>query len=228
MKVVTQLLGRVVLVTPTEEIIPRESVFLPGVVDAVAAKYHFTVKPNLALLSPEDISSKGLVFRLGKLMHDGKEAAISDFTIFEQVLTITARDTRAAQAFIHDVFNTLVEHYDFRRDPITDDRMLVLSELLVEFEDVFNNAIRGFDSISRRLQEAVKNQYHIDSRYGTTGVSFDFSREIVPQPIINVANFLIERRNSPPSSKNRYFARAPFHTDHHIQLLGEIETAFKR
>lgn len=227
MKVITQLLGRVVLPTPSEEVIPKESVYLPDVVDAVGEKYHFVVRPDLRMLSPEDISTKGLVFRLGKIVHKGKENAISDFTVYDQALTVSAHDTDVSQAFLHDVFGILAEHYDFRNDRIVDNRMLMLSELLVQFEDVFDNAVKGFDAISQSLQKTLATHYGLNDKYRMNGISFDFSRELIPQPIYSVAVFVLERRLNRPFKENRYFCRAPFKTSDHIQLLSEIERAFK-
>lgn len=227
MKVITKLLGRVVLPVPSEEVIPKESVYLPDVVDAIADKYHFAVKPDLRTLSPEDVSTKGLVFRLGKLMYNGKETAITDFAVYDLALTVSAHDTDVAQAFVHDVFGTLAEHYEFRSDFITDSRMLLLSELLVQFEDVFDKAVRGFDAISQSLQMALANHYGLHDKYRMNGMSFDFSRELIPQPVYSVAVFMLERRLNRPFKENRYFCRAPFRTPDHIQLLSEIESLFK-
>lgn len=227
MKVITQLLGRIVLPVPSEEVVPREGGYFPDIVDAIANRYHFAVKPDLRTLTPEEISNSGLLFRLGKMIHNEKERAITDFTVYDQGVTVSALDTEVAQAFIHDVFGMLAEHYELRNDPIVDSKMLVISELLVEIEDVFDKAVRGFDTISQLLQRVLVSHYGLHEKYRVYGIHFDFSRELVPQPVSNIALFIIERRINRPFKENRYFTRAPFHTRDHVQLLSDIEEMLK-
>jgi hypothetical protein len=223
MKVITELLGRVILPVPGEEVVPKEGMIFPEVLAALAHRYHFTVKPDLEKLSPEDFQAKGYVFRLGKL----GEHSISDFTIWETGLTVTGRNTEVAEAFLRDALKFLAESHEFRTDPLPSKTMLILSELLVEFEEVFDGALKHFDVIAGSLQAALGRHYGLHNKYQVNGLTFDFSRELLPQPLNSLAIFGLERRLGRAFSENRYFCRAPFPTPDHIRLLTEIETLFK-
>jgi hypothetical protein len=223
MKVITELLGRVILPVPGEEVVPKEGIFFPDVAAALAVRYHFTVKPDLENLSPEDIRARGFVFRIGKL----GEQPITDFTLWDTGLTVTARNTEVAEAFLRDALKFLAESHEFRTDPLASKTMLVLSELLVEFEEVFDGALKHFDVIARSLQATLGRHYGLSNKYQVNGLTLDFSRELLAPPLNSLAIFGLERRLGRPFGENRYFCRAPFRMPDHIQLLTEIETLFK-
>lgn len=229
MKVITELLGRVFLLVPIDEVYPKDGVYLPDVINYIGAKYTFATKTEAL----DEIRDKGAMFRMGKFrMAEGKEAVITDFSVPEEGLIVTAPNTDIAEAFLHDVVQTLAEVYDFRTDPITGKTFYVLSEMIVEFEDVVDRAIRSFDVISGRLSETFMNHYGVQEpqnrfEYRTTRLDFDFNRYAVPAPLANIAPFLVEKRANQPPHQNKYFCRAPFRTQDHIRLLEEFETLLK-
>jgi hypothetical protein len=224
MRVITQINGRAILRVRTEEVYPKEGVSLPDVILYIAEKYSFTTWTDPQRTTPDEIEQKGVQFRMGKFVAAGRpEAPITDFTINDWGIVASAHDTGAAEDFLRDVVNTLRQSHNFRTDPITAARMFFLSELLVQFEDDLDKGLRNFEVIAGSLQAELLSHYGLKEKYKLNGLGLDFQKMFLPQPISNLAQFLIERRTNTSFDENKYYCRAPFRTEVHIRILNEIE-----
>jgi hypothetical protein len=229
MKVITELIGRVILLVPIEEVYPKEGVHILDAIKFIADKYEFATRTE----SLDEIREKGARFQIGRFLMEGREEVITDFSVPEGALVVSARNTDIAEAFLHDAIKSLAEHYDFRTEPIVGKTIYVLSEMTVQFEDVFDQAIRNFDALSRDLNETFVQHYGVQEpqrqfKYRVSRLDFDFDKHFAPQPWSSVAPFIMERKTNQPFSQNRYFCRAPFRTREHVRLLEKIEQTFSR
>jgi hypothetical protein len=227
MKVISELNARIMLPIPAEEVYPMEGVHLPDVINDIAVLYKFTSWPDLQRVSPKEIEQEGIQFRMGKfVLATGQEALIKDFTVHDWGLVVSAHNTGVAEEFIGDVIRVLAEGYNFRADPIARAKTLALSELLVEFADVFDKALRNFEVISHSLEKEFLNHYDVEKKFKVNGLGLDFQRLFVPPPISNLSQFVVERRINTSFDENKYYCKAPFRTGDHIRLLDEIEKLF--
>ena len=227
MKVISELNGLVVILVPTEEVYPKEGVHWPDVMNAIALRYNFTSWTDLSGVPPEEIEKKEIQFRIGKFVPpSGHEAIIKHFVVNEGSLVASAFNTSVAEDFIIDVLRSLSESYDFRSDPLVGRPILVLSELLVEF-DALDKALSRFEAISRMLEGEFFNHYGRENEYRLDTIALDFQRLFAAQPISNLSRFMIERRINTSFDENKYYCRAPFRTREHIRLLEEMESVFK-
>ena len=228
MKVVSELNGLVVFLVPTEEVYPKEGVHLPDVMNAIALRYNFTSWTDFSRVPPEEIEKKEIQFRIGRFVSaPGRESIIKQFVVNEGSLVASSYNTSVAEDFIGDVLRSLSESYDFRSDPLVGRTMLVLSELLVEFDEALDKALSNFESISRMLEVEFLKHYGREEKYKLDSIALDFQRLFAAQPISNLSRFTIERRVNTSFGENKYYCRAPFRTLDHIQLLEGMERSFK-
>jgi len=222
--VISELNARIMLLVPTEEVYPKEGVHPPDVINDIAIEYKFTSWPDLQHIPPEELEQKGIQFRMGKfVLTTGQEAIIKDFTVHDWGLVVSAHNTDVAEEFLDNVITLLAQGYNSRTKPIARTRKLALSELLVEFDDVFDNALRNFEVISRSLEMEFLNHYDVEKKFKVNGIGLDFQRLFVPPPISNLSQFVVERRINTSFDENKYYCKAPFRTRDHIRLLEEME-----
>jgi hypothetical protein len=227
MKVISELNGEVVLQIPTEQIYPKEGAYLPEIVAHIASRYQFTSYTDLRQITQDELREKGIQFQMGKFVNGaGSEAFIKSFNLWDWAVGVTAHNTTVAEEFVNDVLATLADSYAFRRDPVEGARMLFGSQLLVQFDNVFDNALRAFDVIAKSLETAFLGHYNTERTYRLNALGLDFDKLIEPKVTQGLYAFAIERRIHTSFDENKYFCKAPFRTPDHVRLLTEVESLF--
>jgi hypothetical protein len=215
MELLNVLKAQSVWLFETSDLNPRGTSFLPEMLEWLKDRYEFHVAPT----SVTDLDdSKGLAFKRGSFPLGG-DTLVAEITLYNDgVIANTFSSTTATDLFLKDVFSQSAIEFDLK--PVVDEIVRVksyLSELTVRMKPVFPKLNPKLTALASRLS----------TMHGMTfepgGISFwpDTSATA-----LKPCAFSIERKLHAPFSENRFYSRAPIHTDQHLQLLQEFENAF--
>jgi len=194
---------------------PRGKSLYPDLIDWLKDNYHFSTVPA----SATDLDdTKGLAFRGGDFQAREEIFVDTELTIYNDGLVANTRSsTRDTEAFLDDVLKTAARDFSLNYEPNMIRNKVVLSELVVRLE----HPIKGIAPPGMAgFAEKLTNLSGSATPYEFGGVSFigDFSASS-----LKLASFMIERRLNAPFKENRFFSKAPFHTDDHLVMLTEFE-----
>lgn len=199
---------------------PRGTAIESDLIEWLKATYRFQKYPS----SPVDIDpeSKTLTFTSGRVKSDyeatQKERYVTvDLVIYNDGLAANTRSsTRDADRFLEEVISSAVRELNLVY-PETIRRKLYLSEMEVRLD-------RPMSSLNAKLRELAAK---ISSLRGDPSpVGFEFSGvSFLPDPVeqATIAGFVLERKTNTAWSENRFYTKAPLHTDAHLRLLEEFE-----
>lgn len=155
MKLIGYELGRIVTIFPPEQIRPIRGILLKDAIAAVQNRYEFLNVPDLTRQIAE-FERDGYKFTNGKVIFDEKEYVISEFTIFNDGLSINSIDTDYCDWFLEDLINWIQEELEFR--PFSQEpNKIYRSQVTVSFDEPLSNIIKNFDTFSRALSLAIEN-----------------------------------------------------------------------
>jgi hypothetical protein len=227
MKVNSTLIGNLVLLVNTDEILPQGGVHLPDVIPLVADRYKFEFSPTFAE-SIEKVREKGFRFEAGKIQRgDGSTGSIEEFTLYNDGIVIKASTTEDAEAFLEDVLFWGKETLQFRVDYAMQQTRFLLSQVVVQFDDSIDRMIHRFEAISNLLSDTLSKTYQLRLPVQFASVMFDFDRLSAPSQYSNVGAFKIERRIGHSFEENIFLSTAAIRTPDHIHLLEQFEILLK-
>jgi hypothetical protein len=190
--------------------------YLPDVVQEIKSKYGFLVAPKDEELLD---SSKGAVFRHGKLAVSGITIIIDRFTLFNDgVVADTASSTEDCDRFLTNIIEwakTAIPKAE-ARDP-----RYYLSQLEIHLNVPLEQYAPAFRPIGENITNLL-GRYGISApRYEVSALNLHFDQlgKTNPQP----GAFFIDRRLNVPFAENVWFSQAPLKTGDHITLLQGLE-----
>jgi len=190
-----------------DEVKPLSGYKIPTLISAIAERYEFSKTPTV-----EETTSTGAKFQNGRLI--AKNINIAELGTFNDGLSVTTTDTDDSQAVLNDLYRFLKENFGLR-EPSTKPVHAFQSELIVDFDNNADHALKTFNPLIALLQKETEAINGLKKRAHFNRI--DFSSD-PSEPGPNLL-FLIERRTGVPYDTNRYFCRAYLPTSAHIRTL---------
>lgn len=145
------------------------------------------------------------------------EITIHRLAVYNDGVVIRTNKTGYSEALFDDLTKWLVASYGCRA---VEFQSFFLSEIVVEFEKPAANMFAEYNRIVDIILPKVN--VHRDASaaaFNTLSIEFVSKSPSIPK-------FIIERRAGTPVDGERYFCSAPLTTDHHLEVLQEIERLF--
>lgn len=203
-----------------DEVKPLSGYYVPTLTRAIAVRY------NLAKVPPLDEAVReGAKFQTGHFLIDSREIQITELGIFGNTLAATTYDTADSELIVNDLFVWLKEKHGFR-DPATKPVRVFQSDLIVEFDNDPEHAMRLFAPLVEFLQAEGSS---LNSSYEKAKVQFSrlgFGSDPLSPGI--PSEFVVERRAETPWNLKRYFSKANLPTNMHIKALELLDELLAR
>jgi hypothetical protein len=206
-----------------EEVLPLGGVNDRELIDAIADRYAFLKRPDLA---KDDTKKDGYKFASGGFSFNSSTFRIGEFSIFSDGLVVNAIATDGSEAFLDDVINFAKGNFGFR-DFETSPKRYFLSQIVVEFDHSPEKLLKLLDVLESIISTPLERIFGmaIPMKFARLDFGFDKTSKPNPSPAI-VQNFVIERRAGISFEKERYFCAAPMRTAEHTEVLVQIEKLF--
>lgn len=224
MKFVSCDAARATVLFPIEEILPLDGFDSSSLFDAIAARYEFSLGPDLAIPREERASIARFESGCVAVGEDGK-VDVYEFSIFADGFVVGSSRTEHAVAFVADLMEWLCKEHGFRQ-PSTVPETILSSQLVVEFEKPLSGLIKLHDKIGREISDAVGNVFGAPVPMQVARIDFGFD-SIGLKAAHQIPSFYLERRAGAPYSSERYFSLAPMSTVKHLETLEAIEKLIK-
>lgn len=218
MKLLSVDLARVLWFMRASDINPRGLNLWLTFFPALIERYGFSSYPRKEdILDPN--KEPGEKFIGGTFRNSQGQDVMLNFTSFDDgFLADTRSSTRDSEAFLVDLSEWAVNEFGlvFRPDMIQ--RRGYVSTLFVRPEHSFSGLRPELKIIADRLSTLVAIPDTL-IEYQPSG----FSMNPISSTSIKPSSFIFEPAVDASASENRYFSRAPVHTDIHLELLNELE-----
>jgi hypothetical protein len=192
---------------------PRGKFFLPEMLDWFRERYNFLKAPS----SVTDLDeTKGLAFKHGSF-HLGSDQLVVEVTIYNDgLLANSYSSTQATDIFLDDALCTAAQEFQLNYR----DTMIRYKHHLSEVTARFDHSLMQLTPKLTAFAEKITAVHEHHRIFEFTGILWgpDNSESAFKTP-----SFIVERKVGAPFSENRYYSKAPLHTDQHLALLGELD-----
>lgn len=177
--------------------------------------YNFLTYPS----SNADVDQNGgLSFSLGSFQIRDDLIINVALSIYTDGLVATTRSsTKDTDIFLESVLSLAAKDFGLVYHPEMIRQRLYVSELNVRPTNPLSNLNPRLQEFANRISSLLESQGTTVFELASIGFWPDSSLPI------RYSNFQFERKLDVPFSENRYFSRAPLHTDDHLKLLEEFE-----
>jgi hypothetical protein len=134
------------------------------------------------------------------------------------LLAGTHSSTHDTDAFLLDVLRSAAEEFGLYFDPTIIRSKIYLSEITVRMEQSLRTLNPKLARFAERL--SMIHGHKCAGPFEVGGISFWADTSMAA---LKFAPFLLERKLNAPFSENRYYSKAPLHTDEHVRLLEDFE-----
>jgi hypothetical protein len=195
---------------------PRGKDVNSDLLDFLREAYFFDKVPSSPIdLDPE---KKSLKFERGRFQVKEEIYVSVSLEIYNDGFVADSRSsTRDTDAFVEDVLSLAAKEFSLTYDPSMIRTKMHVSELTVRMDSVLFN-------LHPKLVDFANT---ISSMCGSEVPPFEcsllgFGTDLAISHL-KPSNFVLDRKIGAPFSENRYYSRAPVHTDQHQELLVELE-----
>lgn len=195
----------------SDEIRPRRGIVVLDAVRRVADTFKFAAVPT-SLPGP----GEGYIFREGGIETDGGPVAISEFSIFNDGISVEVYSTTDDVVVVLERILDLMWSMGFS-EPITPPKYMIQSMIAFETDADLNMLASAFDPLTKAIAEITGAQAPHELR----AIEYTVDPKSVPQLESRV--FRLERRLNDLYSLNRWFSFANAKTHDHIRVLELIE-----
>lgn len=194
---------------------PRGKSFFPDLIEWMTEIYQFQKVPK----SPDDLDdTKGLAFKQG-VFSLGDEALTVELTVYNDgLIANTYSSTRATDLFLQDALSNAAHEFDLNYPKDLVRSKTHLSEIVVRLTESLSKINPKLVAFADRISKIHGHKNATPFEVG--GVSFWSD---VSMAALKFAPFSIERKINAPFPENRFYCKAPLHTDEHLTLLEEFE-----
>jgi hypothetical protein len=216
MELLNVITARSVWLFDLAELNPKGKSVFPELLDWLKDTYDFEKSPK----SVDDVDeTKALVFSRGH--YQAKEEIfvyVVELKVYTDGLVAnTQSSTKDTDAFLNDILTTSGQEFSLTYKSEMIRKRLYLSELNVRSQKNLGGVNPHLDDFASRISKAGGHQFEF------AGLSF-WPRQAIPPTAISA--FTLERKVNTDRNENKYFSRAPLHTEDHFNLLQEIESVF--
>jgi hypothetical protein len=185
------------------------------VIEWLKENYHFLKYPS----SIADFDrSGGLAFSNGAFQIKDDLVIDVGLSIYPDGLVADTRSsTKDTDVFLENLLSLAERDLGLVSYPEMVRQRLYVSELNIRPKNPLNSLNPRLQEFANRITSLLVNQDTIV--FAPAGISF------WPDPSFPIrhSHFQFERKQNIPFSENRYYSRAPLHTDDHLKLLEEFE-----
>ena len=214
MNIVAFSSGSFIALFPLEAFTPLGGLNERRTVDAIRERYKFVSFPNMSAPRAE-LEQTGIVFEWGVYETAAGQISINKLSVHNDGIVVRPNKTQHAEAFFNDATSWLIEEHGCRQARI---KPLYVSEIVVDFDVPVANMIDNYGEIANLLVS------HVDKNRGVKAAAVNaLSFEFLTNDSMTTAKFVIERRVGTSVEDERYFCSAPLTTEHHLEVLQEIE-----
>ena len=207
--------ARVIWLIYIQDINPHGKNININIIDWLSNKYKFLKCPSSIY---ERNEGGALVFSDGNFKSQDESNMSVDLAIYNDgFIADTRSSTKDTELFIEDALYSLIKDFGLVYRPEMLRKKLYVSELTLRTE-------RHLSNINPRMQALI---HKITSMVDTdnSGLmelsSLNFWWDSVSPN--GLSNFQFERTVNTPFSEQRFYSRAPLHTEDHLSLLNEFE-----
>ncbi|MBZ5512190.1 MAG: hypothetical protein LAN70_13625 [Acidobacteriia bacterium] len=200
---------------------PRGKSVMDELIDWLKDSYNFEKAPS----SPTDFDdTKGLAFKRGRFQAREEIFVDVELTIYtDGIVANTWSSTRDTDAFIEDVLKSAAAEFGLTFKPDMVRLKSHLSEITIRLDQPLSSLNARLSEFAAKLTKSADPQGAPPFEVG--GLSFWADASNLA---FKIAPFTLERKVGAPFGENRYYAKAPLHTDDHIRLIGELEEILKK
>jgi hypothetical protein len=216
MKFLSVLNARSVWLFDTADLNPRGKHIFPANVEWLKENYGFVKLP--ANIGDVD-KNGGLLFQSGSFQtKTGDLVSITEMAIYNDGIIVNSRSsTKDTDEFLEDALTRLAKEFDLPYSPEMIRVKQYLSELRFQLEYPLSNLNRHLQAFSLKVSSLRSDL----PPFEFTGLSFGVDTTTLPT---KPSGFVIERQINTAFAENRYYSKAPLHTDAHIKILEDFET----
>jgi hypothetical protein len=224
MEVINVETGKAGILIKFAEIAPLGGVYVPELSNEIMKRYEFVQPPDY---SPGVTQKDGIMFQMGRFKETDEPCIIRSLNIYVDGILADCASTEDALSVVTDVISWSVDRFGFRKPSVERDRVVLRSNLVVEFEGSTARAFDKFDGLFKMAANLFREQYNIERTVTMSRFGFDIDRTTITTPISSAPMFSIERQLNQPFSSGRFWCQAPVHTKDHVRLLNEFEALMK-
>jgi hypothetical protein len=215
MELLSVIRARAVWLIYFQDINPRGKNINAHIIEWLRNKYFFLKYPSSIY---DKDASQALAFTDGSFYgHDGSSISV-DLSFYNDGLVADTRSsTKDSDMFIQDVLTSIIKDFDLVYKPEMLRKKFYISELNVKPERPLNNANQKMQRFVRKIVSMMGDNNPGTLEFASLGFWWD---PVLPNA---QSHFQFERTVNTPFSEQRYYSRAPLHTDDHLQLLDEFE-----
>src|ERR1700694_2198946 len=218
MKFLSVLNARSIWLFDTSDLNPQGKYIFPANAQWLKEKYNFVKIPaNIAEVN----ENGGLPFLGGSFTtKDGTVVSINEMTIYNDGIIVNGRSsTRHTDEFMEAALSGIAKEFDLPYSTAMIRIKQNLSEIRIQLDYPLTNINPQLLGFCNKL-----SSYRRDlPPFEFTGVNFAVDKTGIPS---KPHDFSIERQINTPFSENRFYSKAPFHTDEHITLVAEFGAGF--
>ncbi len=165
----------------------------------------------------------------GELADGATVIAIAQLVLSGNGLAVVASDTESSDRVLNDLVRFLDDTFGFRIGSLPSRRDHI-SNLVFEIDDGFEAHMDAIARMAEIISQSVQSEgkpFHLKR----LAFGRDFGVEtpiVVGLDAIERVDFLIERRQNEPYSRNRYYSSAPLTTQEHFAVLEKIDQAIRQ
>lgn len=217
MELLSIKLARTIWFVNALDINPRGINLWHTFIPAVAEKYKFTEYPTKMNLDPNREAGDRFIGGSYRTPH-GSEVLIN-FTSFDDGMVADTRSsTRDSEGFLEELSQWIVNEFGLVFYSQMIKKRGYVSELHVKSEHLLRTLHPKFIGFANRISALVSTPDEVIP-YEPSGVMFSAPASSYLTP----SGFHFERLLDTPFLENRYYSKAPVHTDTHLELLSELE-----
>ena len=215
MELLSVIRARSIWLLQLQDINPRGKYIEGHLIEWLRDRYHFLKCPSSVY---DRDTSQALVFVNGSFkVEDGLSINI-DLSIYNDGLIADSRSsTKNTDTFIEDILNSAVRDFDLIYKPEMLRKKIYLSELSLRPKRLLSNINPKMQTFVRKITSMMGGNNPGSLEFASLSFWWD------PASPNGQSQFQLERTVGTPFSEERYYSRAPLHTEDHLQLLDEFE-----
>jgi hypothetical protein len=217
MKVINVAGAKSVWLFDIQDLNPRGKDIMPEFLEWLKDNYGFDKAPTS--VDQLDATTKALKFERGRFMIKEEIYITVGLEIYKDGIVATSNSsTRDSEAFVEDLLSFTAKEFSLPYDPEMIKAKMQTSELIVRLDLPLSNVNPKLAEFAAKVTATCG--YSDMPKFELSGIGFG------NDPIrarLKLAGFTVERQNGTEYAQNRFYSKAPVHTDQHEQLLGEFE-----
>jgi len=217
MKVINVAGARSVWLFDINDLNPRGKDIMPELLEWLKDNYHFDKAPTS--IEQLDEKTKALKFERGRFQIKEEIYITVGLEIYNDgIVAYSNSSTRDSEAFAEDLLSFTAKEFSLPYDPEIIKAKMQTSELIVRLDSPLNNLNPKLLNFAAKVTSLCG--YSDVPQFEVSGIGFG------NDPVrsrLKLAGFMVERQNNTEYAQNRFYSKAPVHTDQHEELLMDFE-----